>query len=83
MTDTPAGAIGAGVGLYVFSQIVDAIEPLGSLRQWLPTHYLDAWTSLFSNRSADMVKGVWLQIPYLLVFCGIAWWWFLRKDVVS
>jgi ABC-2 type transport system permease protein len=85
MTDVPAGAIGAGFGLAVTSQIVDAIEPLGTKRDYLPTHYLEAWTGLFSPRydGGEMLHGILLQIPYVLVFCAIGWWWFHRKDINS
>ena len=30
-----------------------------------------------------MIRGVMLQLPYLAVFLGLAWWWFQRKDITS
>ena len=50
-----------------------------------PTHYIDAWHGLFFQpaRTGDMVHGVLLELPYLAVFLGLAWWNFLRKDVLS
>jgi ABC-2 type transport system permease protein len=85
MTDSPAGAVFGAVGLYIVSTILDAIESVGKIRYGLPTHYLDAWTSLFSeNRwTDDMWRAVLLPIPYVVVLCGIAWWWFRRKDITS
>lgn len=85
MTDTPTGAIGAGVGLSVLSQILDAIPQLGSLRYGLPTHYIDDWRALIiqGHGNADLWRGVLVQIPYIVVFCAIAFWWFRRKDVLS
>jgi ABC-2 type transport system permease protein len=85
MTDSPAGAVFAGIGLYLVSQILDGISSLGSIRDGLPTHYFDAWTALFSGSgpTADMLRGTLLQLPYVLVFGGIAWWYFRRKDVLS
>lgn len=85
MTDSPAGAVFGAVGLYVVSTILDAIESVGRIRYVLPTHYLDAWTSLFSeNRwTDDMWRAVLLPIPYLVVLLGIAWWRFRRKDITS
>jgi ABC-2 type transport system permease protein len=85
MTDSPAGAVFGAVGLYLVSTILDAITSVGKIRYGLPTHYLDAWTSLFSeNRwTDDMWRAVLLPIPYVVVLCGIAWWWFHRKDVTS
>jgi len=87
MTDAPATAVFAGFGLYIISVILDAITSLGSLRYVLPTHYSDAWTSLFTNPgrgpTSDMLRGTLLQILYLLIFGGIAWWHFRRKDILS
>jgi ABC-2 type transport system permease protein len=99
MTDSPTGAIGAGFGLYVVSQILDAINSLGSIRYALPTHYFDSWDSLFRPKgggfiqvltggqvegwTSDMTRGVLLPIAYILVFLGIGWWHFRRKDVLS
>lgn len=85
MTDAPAGAIFAAVGFYITSQILDAIEPIGSIRDIFPTHYFDAWSDLFtaSGPTGDMLRGVLVQIPWVLAFCGIAWWWFRRKDILS
>lgn len=87
MTDSPAAAVFAGVGLYIVSQILDGITSLGSIRYGLPTHYFDAWTDLFTHPNqgptADMLRGTLLQIPYVLVFGGLAYWYFRRKDILS
>jgi ABC-2 type transport system permease protein len=87
MTDSPAGAVFGGFGLYIVSQILDAITSLGSMRYAFPTHYLDAWTDLFTHPTqgptSDMLRGALLQILYVLVFGGIAWLHFRRKDILS
>jgi len=85
MTDSPAAAVFAGFGLYAISQILDAITSIGSVRYGFPTHYYDAWTSLLTGPgpTGDMLRGTLLQIPYVLVFGGIGWWYFRRKDVLS
>ena len=85
MTDNAAGAIFAAVGLYIVSTILDAIDSLGSIRYGLPVHYFDAWSDLFtSNRfTDDMWRSILVQVPYVLVFCALAWWWFRRKDIKS
>jgi ABC-2 type transport system permease protein len=85
MTDAPAGAMLAGVGFYFVSQILDAIDSLGSVRYVLPTHYFDNWDSLFHGQgfTSDMTRGVLLQIGYILLFCVIGFWWFRRKDILS
>ncbi|HEY7135617.1 MAG TPA: ABC transporter permease [Acidimicrobiia bacterium] len=85
MSDSPAGAAAAAFGLYVTSAILDNIDAIGSIRNVFPTHYSDAWTDLFlhDHLSADMLRGTLLQIPYIIVFCGIAAWYFRRKDIMS
>jgi len=86
MTDTPAGAIFSAVGLYIASQILDSISAIGSIRSVLPTHYYDAWRDLFVpglGATSSMARGALLVIPYTLVFLGVGWWWFGRKDILS
>ena len=85
MTDSPAGAVFAGVGLYIVSQILNNISSLDPISFIFPTHYMDAWTSLFegSGPTGDMLRGTLLQIPYVVVFGTFAWWYFRRKDVLS
>jgi ABC-2 type transport system permease protein len=83
--DASAGAIFAAVGLYIITVILDQITSLGSIRYGLPLHYFDAWSDLFSRNqfTDDMWRSIFLQVPYVILFCGIAWWWFRRKDVKS
>ena len=85
LTDVPSGGVGAAIGLYIVSQILDAISSLGVIRHGLPTRYLDSWDVLFFGHgpSADMLRGVILQIPYVVLFCALAFWRFQRKDVLS
>jgi len=85
MTNAPMGAVAGSVGLSIVSQILDAISSLGSLRTLLITHYWHAWEGLFANptTSSDVLKGVLLQVPYVVVFLVLAWWWFDRRDILS
>ncbi len=85
LTDSPAGAIGGAVGLYIVADILDAVDPLGVLRYGLPTHYTDAWETLFTRgtTSHDLVAGVIVQAAWLVVFGALATWWFRRKDIAS
>jgi ABC-2 type transport system permease protein len=85
VTDTTAGAIGGTIGVYIVSEILDAIPQFGTLRYGFPTHYLDAWQSMFSGNtySHDMVTGIIVQLAYLVVFGSAALWWFRRKDIRS
>jgi len=85
MTDSGAGAIFGAVGLYIVTLILNEITSLGSIRYGLPVRYYDAWSDLFIRNqfTDDMWRSILLQIPYVLVFCAIAWWWFHRKDIKS
>jgi ABC-2 type transport system permease protein len=85
LTDSAAGAIGATVGVYIVSEILDGITQLGRLRYGFPTHYLNAWESMFTNNrySTDMIAGVAVQLVYFVVFGAMAVAWFRRKDIRS
>ena len=85
LSDTSASAIGATVGVYIVSEILDGITQLGSIRYLFPTHYLDAWQSMFTANqySHDMIAGIVVQLAYLVVFGAIAVVWFRRKDIRS
>jgi ABC-2 type transport system permease protein len=84
-TDAPLGAVGGAVLLQILSSILDQIEALGTLRNFLPTHYSQAWLGLLSTplQSDNIVKGCISALSYATVFFALAWWRFLRKDVVS
>jgi len=74
MTETAASAIGATVGVYIVSEILDSIDQLGVVRYGFPTHYFGAWETMFTDNtySPDMTTGVIVQVAYLVVFGGLA-----------
>jgi ABC-2 type transport system permease protein len=84
-TDAPLGAVGGAVLLQILSSILDQITALGSIRNYLPTHYSQAWLGLLSTpvQFNEMIKGAIAAVVYAAIFFGFAWWRFLRKDVVS
>ena len=84
MTDATMGAVAGAVGAAIFSEILVAISPLGSIRTILPTYHWHAWEGLFASpvHTAAMFNGVLLQVPYVLVFLCAGWWWFHRKDIL-
>ncbi|HEU4422153.1 MAG TPA: ABC transporter permease subunit [Pilimelia sp.] len=85
LTDAPLGAVGGAVLLVILSSILDQITALGVLRNFLPTHYNQAWLGLLSTpvQADDLVKGAISAVCYATVFWSLAWWRFLRKDIVS
>ncbi len=84
-TDAPLGAVGGAVLLAILSQILDQIEALGGIRNWLPTHYSFAWTGAMVDpiRWDDMVRGGFSALVYSLLFTALAFWRFSRKDINS
>ncbi len=85
VTDAPLGAVGGAVMLYILSSILDQITALGELRTLLPTHFSDAWLGLLSTpiETGDVWRGTVSAVCYATAFCLLAWWRFLRRDIVS
>jgi ABC-2 type transport system permease protein len=84
-TDAPLGAVGGAVLLHILSNILDQVTALGSIRTFLPSHFADAWFGFLSTPVLidDMVRGCISALVYATVFVTLAFWRFLRKDVVS
>jgi ABC-2 type transport system permease protein len=84
-TDAPLGAVGGAVLLQIVSNILNQIDALGSIRNVLPTHYSGAWVGLLSTpvQWTGMIQGTISALLYGVVFFGLAFWRFVRKDVVS
>lgn len=84
-TDAALGAVGGAVLLWILSGILDQIEALGAIRDFLPTHYSQAWLGLLSTpvQSDDIVKGAISAICYATLFWGVAFYRFTRKDITS
>ena len=85
LTDTAASAIGATIGVYIVSEILDSISQLGQVRYAFPTHYFDAWETMFTDNtySREMMVGIVVQAAYLVVVGAAAIIWFNRKDIRS
>jgi ABC-2 type transport system permease protein len=84
-TDAPLGAVGGAVMASIISQILDTISPLQDLRDYLPTHYANAWAGLLAEHIdwGDMTRGVFSSLAYSSVFAALAVWRFSRKDITS
>ncbi|GAA1027311.1 ABC transporter permease [Virgisporangium ochraceum] len=84
-TDAPLGAVGGAVMIYIVSNILDQIDALGGIRDFLPTHFNEAYLGLLSTpvQTDDVVRGMVSALVYSTVLLSLAWWRFLRKDVVS
>ncbi len=84
-TDAPLAAVGGAVFTVIVSGILDSIDQLGALRDYLPTNGQYAWTGMLLTPvdSADMLKGAIVALCYAAGFTGLAFRHFMRKDVVS
>ena len=85
LTDTATAAVGATIGVYIVSEILDSISQLGTIRYGFPTHYMGAWQSMFTDNhySSDMVVGIVVQLAYLAVFGTAAIIRFRTMDIRS
>ncbi len=85
LTDIPLAAVGTAVIVVIVSNILSAIEALGSLREWLPTYYANAWIG-FLNQDiewADISRGISYSVISFLILITIAVLKFDRKDITS
>ncbi|MFC4534984.1 ABC transporter permease [Sphaerisporangium dianthi] len=84
-TDSPLGAVGGAVGLVIVSNILQAVEALGVLREYLPTFWNTAWLDALVPELdwSGMAKGAALSVTYASILMALAFRRFRRKDVVS
>ncbi|MFF5207049.1 ABC transporter permease [Streptosporangium sp. NPDC000396] len=84
-TDSPLGAVGGAVGLVIVSNILQAVETLGPLREFLPTFWNTAWLDALAPQPdySGMIKGVAVSVTYSAILVALAFRRFRRKDVVS
>jgi ABC-2 type transport system permease protein len=84
-TDVPLGAVGTAVLLSIVSQILDQITALGSIRDWLPTHFSFAWTGAMVDPVSwfDITRGAFQSVAYAAALIAAAFLVFRRKDITS
>jgi len=84
-TDAPLAAVGGAVMVTIVAAILGQIDNLGSLRSALPLYYSGAWFDLLAPDpdTTDLVHGVAWSLLYTVVFVGLAYELFRRKDVLS
>lgn len=84
-TDAPLGAVGGAVLVSILSQILDSITALGGLREYLPTHYVYAWSDLLSSSVdwSDIARGLLSALVFCVLFMAAAGRRFATKDITS
>jgi hypothetical protein len=80
-------AVAGGVGLTVLSRVLNAdyLPGVAILNPYMPNNDVDLWQHLFQQpaQTDGMVHFLVLQVVYVAVFGGLAWWWFIRRDVLA
>jgi len=84
-TDVPLGAVGGAIGIIILSNILDAISGLGSIRNWLPTHYSFSWFDALSSSIdwSQMIRGAAYSVILSALFVSLAIIKFNKKDITS
>ena len=69
----------------IVSNILQAVEALGALREFLPTFWNNAWLDALAPELdwSGMIKGASLSVTYAALLIAAAFLRFRRKDVVS
>jgi len=85
VTDAPLAAVGGAVFMMIVASILDAVEALGEIRNYLPTENQYAWVGTLSvpMQTEDMLTGCIQTLAYSAVFLAVTWWHFGRKDILS
>jgi ABC-2 type transport system permease protein len=80
-------AVAGGVGLTVISRLLNAdyLSGVAVLNAYMPNNDVDLWQHLFQQpaQTAGMIRFLVVQVAYVAVFMGLAWWWFARKDIFA
>lgn len=84
-TDTSLGAVGGAVMASILSQILETIEALGNLRDYLPTRFNSAWADLLASPIdwTHLASGAFSGLAYATVFGLAARYRFATKDITS
>ncbi len=84
-TDAPLGAVGGAVMVSILSQILETIDALGDLRDYLPTRFNAAWADLLASPIdwTHLASGAFSGLAYATVFGLSAWWRLVTKDITS
>jgi ABC-2 type transport system permease protein len=87
LTSRPLVAVAGGVGLTILSRLLNAdyLSGVAVLNPYMPNNDVDLWQHLLQRpaQTAGMTHFLIVQVGYAVVFLGLAWWWFSRKDVLA
>jgi len=83
VTTSSIGAALGTVGVLIASTVLLGLDAAGALHPYLPTRYWLAFVDLFRDPILwdDVLRGLTVQLGYLLVFVLAAWANFSTKDI--
>lgn len=83
LTSSSIGAALGTVGLLIASTVLLGLDAAGALHPFLPTRYWLSFVDLFRDPILwrDVLRGLFVQLGYLLVFSLAAWASFSTKDI--
>ena len=83
LTTSSIGAALGTIGLLIASTVLLGLDAAGALHPYLPTRYWLAFVDLFRDPILwrDVLRGLLVQLSYLLVFTLAAWASFSTKDI--
>jgi ABC-2 type transport system permease protein len=83
LTTSSIGAALGTVGVLIASTVLLGLDAAGAMHPFLPTRYWLAFVDLFRDPILwdDVLRGLAVQLGYLLVFVLAAWASFTTKDI--
>ena len=84
-TDSPLGATLGALAVLVASTLLLTLDAAAPIAPYLPTRYWLAFVDLFRDPILwrDVLRGVLLQVVYVVVFLAAAWANFMTKDITD
>jgi ABC-type transport system involved in multi-copper enzyme maturation permease subunit len=63
----------------------DYLPGVSVLNSYMPNNDVDLWQHFFQQpaQTSGVAHFLLLQLVYVAVSLAIAWWWFMRKDVLT
>jgi ABC-2 type transport system permease protein len=85
VSESPLGAALGTLAVLIASTLLLTLDAAHALQPWLPTRYWLAFVDLFRDPILwrDVVRGVLLQLVYVVVFLAAGWANFTTKDITD
>ncbi len=85
LTTSSLGAALGTIGLLIASTVLLGLDAAEALHPYLPTRYWLSFVDLFRDPIlwTNVLRGLGVQLGYLVVFCLAAWANFTTKDIVD